>query len=108
MQTHTDDDWLNKGLGSLREGCPTTASLVWRQTHHLRGLTLKEVFRQELITAIQCTRHPDFREGVRAQLIDKDKQPRWQHHSPGDVPETWVNEFFESPWQDGAHPLDDL
>ena len=108
MQTHTDDDWLQKGLDSLRQGCPTTACLVWRQTHHLQGLTLKEVFRQELIMAVQCTRHPDFQEGVRAQLIDKDKQPRWQHRSPGDVPETWVNEFFESPWQDGSHPLDNL
>ena len=108
MQTHTDDDWLKKGLDSLREGCPTTACLVWRQTHQLRGLPLKEVFRQELIMAIQCTRHPDFREGVRAQLIDKDKHPQWQHDSPGDVPETWVNEFFDSPWQDGSHPLKDL
>ncbi|MEZ4551447.1 MAG: enoyl-CoA hydratase/isomerase family protein [Desulfobacterales bacterium] len=66
MQTHTDDDWLKKRLDSLREGCPTTACLVWRQTHQLQGLPLKEVFRQELIMAIQCTRHPDFREGAGA------------------------------------------
>lgn len=108
MQTDTEDRWLRKGLESLRDGCPTTACLVWRQTHQLRGLTLKEVFRQELIIAIQCTRHPDFREGVRAQLIDKDKQPRWKYDSPCDVPERWVNEFFDSPWKDEFHPLNDL
>jgi len=108
MQIDTDDRWLKKGLDSLRDGCPTTACLVWRQMHQLRGLTLKEVFRQELIMAIRCTRHPDFREGVRAQLIDKDKQPVWQHDFPGDVPESWIEEFFDSPWKDGSHPLNDL
>lgn len=108
MQIETDDRWLKKGLDSLRDGCPTTACLIWRQMHQLRGLTLKEVFCQELIMAIQCTRHPDFREGVRAQLIDKDKQPVWQHKFPGDVPESWINEFFDSPWKNGSHPLNDL
>ena len=50
----------------------------------------------------------DFVEGVRALLIDKDKQPRWRFATLDDVPTTEVDAFFVSPWPDGQHPLNAL
>ncbi|MBU6954110.1 enoyl-CoA hydratase/isomerase family protein [Hahella sp. HN01] len=102
----TVDEWVGKAQKSLRNGCPTTAHLVWRQIHEGGGLSLPDVFKRELIMAVQCTMHPEFREGVRALLIDKDFKPQWRYPSFADVPEAWVDEFFSSPWD--ISPLHDL
>ncbi|OZB05413.1 MAG: hypothetical protein B7X54_05555, partial [Idiomarina sp. 34-48-12] len=47
----------------------------------------------------------DFAEGIRALLIDKDKQPKWQHGSVGEVSAEEVDGFFTSPWAASDHPL---
>jgi len=44
---------------------------------HNEGLPLPDVFAAELKAAEYIIRHPDFLEGVRARLEDKDNLPRW-------------------------------
>ena len=46
-----------------------------RTSGPLDGITVLEL---DLRLTSLLMRHPDFAEGVRAQLIDKDRQPRWQ------------------------------
>jgi enoyl-CoA hydratase len=43
---------------------------------------IEEVLALDLRMASFMARHPDFAEGVRAQLVDKDKQPKWQQQVP--------------------------
>ncbi len=62
---------------------------------------------RELKMALQCCRHPDFAEGVRALLLDKDRQPVWHFESVAEVPADYVDAHFRAPW-DGDHPLKDL
>ena len=50
----------------------------------------------------------DLAEGIRALLIDKDKQPRWRPANVGDVTAEWIAGFFASPWTAAQHPLADL
>ena len=38
----------------------------------------------------------EFFEGVRAQLIDKDKRPKWRHESVADVTFNEIDHFFKS------------
>jgi enoyl-CoA hydratase len=38
---------------------------------------------------------PDFAEGVRAQVIDKDRTPRWSPARLADVDPASIAEFFE-------------
>lgn len=98
--------WFERALANLAQGCPVTACIVTEQLQRSRGMSLADVFRMEWIISIQCTRHPDFPEGVRAQLVDKDKQPRWRYPSIAAVPRTYIENHFLLPV--GANPLDDL
>ncbi len=100
------DGWLKKSQESLTTACPTSLHLVWKQVREGARLSLPEVFRQELVMAIQCTRHGEFREGVRALLIDKDRQPKWQFEDVRGVPDSYIEEFFIPPWN--KNPLEDL
>src|SRR5699024_9716970 len=64
------DAWIDRARQTLAAGCPQTMHLVWEQLHRARHLSLAEVLRMEWCLAVQCCLHPDFREGVRALLID--------------------------------------
>jgi enoyl-CoA hydratase len=39
--------------------------------------------------------HPDFAEGVRALLVDKDNAPRWQPATPEEVTQEMVERMFD-------------
>lgn len=104
----SDDPWWQKGIAQLQKGCPTTAHLVFEQLRRGKKLSLEQVFQMELIMALQCARHGDFAEGVRALLVDKDGAPKWHYSAVGDVPEAWVEAHFAAPWGDSANPLANL
>ena len=106
-----DDAWLKKAAASLAAGSPTSAALVWALWQRARHLGLAEVFRLELIVSLQCCEHPDFAEGVRALLVDKDNRPRWTPATLAGITPQWVAEHFAAPWSvwaNEAHPLADL
>jgi hypothetical protein len=69
---------------------------------------LADVFRLEYLAALHCAARPDFAEGIRALLIDKDLKPQWQPATHAGMTEEWVNGFIENPWSEEAHPLADL
>jgi len=91
------DDWFSRAIQNFRSGCPTTAQIIVEQLKRISQMTLAEMFAMELTIAIQCTRHPDFAEGIRALLIDKDNNPAWRYPKMGSVPEAWIAEHFEVP-----------
>lgn len=91
----------------VRQGCPLTGHLVWEQRRRARTLSLAQVFQMEYAMSLNCCRHPEFSEGVRARLIDKDNQPRWHWPDIARIPPAVVAAHLHQPWE-GAHPLADL
>jgi enoyl-CoA hydratase/carnithine racemase len=101
-----DSPWLLRAAKSLASGAPSSVALVWATQERARHLGLADVFRLELIVALRCCAHPDFAEGVRAVLVDKDNAPRWQPPNLAEVSPAMVAQFFSAPWQ--VHPLASL
>ena len=106
LSNSSEDDWYRKGKQSLQNGSPTSAHLIWLQCENSLKLNLKEVFLFELNLAVQITRKGDFKEGVRALIIDKDNNPKWKFNSIEKVSQDWINEHTKSAWE--TNPLEDL
>lgn len=72
------DDWSAKTLAALRAVSPS--ALCWTLEALRRGanMTLPQCQMAELALTRTTMRHPDFAEGVRAMVVDKDRKPRWQ------------------------------
>lgn len=98
-----DDPWLSKASESLSRGSPLAALWIFRQLVTSRYASLKEVFQSEIQLATNIVRHPEFAEGVRALLIDKDRSPSWQYQFSRDVPAEVLSAFFDAPWD--TNPL---
>jgi enoyl-CoA hydratase/carnithine racemase len=101
------DPLLAKAARTLQAGCPLTAQLVWEQLQRSRHLSLADTFRLEYAISLNCCRHADFIEGVRARLIDKDGAPHWHWPQLEQVPPAVLEAHFEPTWS-GPHPLADL
>lgn len=104
----TDDAWLAQAAATLAAGSPSSAALSSELQCRTRHMSLAQVFRTEFIAALHCASRPDFAEGIRALLIDKDQRPRWQPPSLDQVTHEWTEGFFASPWKAHEHPLADL
>jgi len=101
------NSWIKQGIKNFQNGCPATARLIMEQLQRGAHMSLKEVVQWELVLAYQAVRHPDFAEGIRAMVIDKDFTPHWQH-SINDVPDRWLEALTASPWAAADHPLEDI
>jgi enoyl-CoA hydratase/carnithine racemase len=106
VSLQTQDPWLSKAGKSLAAGSSLAALWINQQLQVNRHSSLKEVFQSEIQLVTNIVRHPEFAEGVRALLIDKDRNPNWQFKTSRDVSADVLDGFFTAPW--GSNPLADL
>ncbi|WAU75093.1 enoyl-CoA hydratase/isomerase family protein [Acinetobacter sp. TR11] len=72
-------DWLRQASENLQKGSPSTAAITWLLWQWgKQGHAWDEVFALESQISDWKIRHPDFVEGVRARLVDKDLSPEWK------------------------------
>lgn len=103
-----DDAWLARAVKTLARGCPATIHLIDQQFRRGKHLSLREAFQMELIMSIHCARFNNFREGVRALLIDKDNQPKFEPATLAEITPEFIDAHFQPPWKNGINPLCDL
>ena len=70
-------EWSRTQLASLHQVSPS--ALLWTFELIRRGArqTLEQCQATELALTRHTVRHPDFLEGVRAMVVDKDRAPKW-------------------------------
>jgi enoyl-CoA hydratase/carnithine racemase len=88
------EGWLARSVKSLSSASPTSLAVFWRHIRNSRHDSLKEVLDKELVLSQKCLEKGEFAEGIRALLIDKDKQPRWRYASLAEIDNTWIDDFF--------------
>ncbi|MFC3126603.1 enoyl-CoA hydratase/isomerase family protein [Pseudoroseomonas globiformis] len=70
--------WAAEQLAILRRVSPTSVAVTLELLRRAATLDLPHCLELELALTRNVTAHPDFAEGVRALLVDKDNAPRWQ------------------------------
>jgi enoyl-CoA hydratase len=65
----------------MRSRSPTSLKLVFRQLRAGALLNLEQCLAMEFRLALRALQGHDFREGVRAALVDKDRTPHWHPSS---------------------------
>ena len=104
------DSWTQRAVATYRHGCPVTAALTYALYQKVTDLSLEQVLYLETNVAVHCAANPDFKEGVRALLIDKDRNPQWSRSladclsSEG---QAYIHQHFVNPYAKGEHPLGD-
>lgn len=79
------DDWANDQARHMRTLSPTSLKLILYALREGDGETIESCLRREYRIVCNLEQAGDFYEGVRAQLIDKDRSPRWNPASLADV-----------------------
>ena len=65
-----------------------------RRAGHLR--TLEEVLQQEFRVSVASAKSHDFVEGIRAQLVDKDRNPQWSPATLAECDDAAIDAYFAS------------
>ncbi|MEX0277166.1 MAG: enoyl-CoA hydratase/isomerase family protein [Ruegeria sp.] len=90
------NEFSNKTLIALERNSPLSMACTIEMMHRLRGpsLTLRKALELEYRFTYRSIEHGDILEGIRAQIIDKDRSPRWQY-AGGTVPIVAVSKMLQ-------------
>ncbi|WP_050930909.1 enoyl-CoA hydratase/isomerase family protein [Aestuariivita boseongensis] len=88
-------DFAASALKTLGRASPLSAACTIEIVHRLRtaSLTIRKALEMEYRFTHRAMEHGDFLEGIRAQIIDKDRNPQWQYADMS-VPATAVSRML--------------
>ena len=90
-----DSDWAMREAATLRSKSPQTCKVALRQlAESLKLDDFAENMAMEYRIASRVLTRPDFAEGVRAVIVDKDNAPKWDPAHPEDVTDALLDTIF--------------
>lgn len=90
-----ESEWAQTELGTLRTKSPLSCKVSLRlMAEGTRRTSFTDEMRAEYALAGRVVRTHDFREGVRALLIDKTGDPQWDPATPAEVTDEMLDVLF--------------
>ena len=90
-----DSDWAQGELATLRTKSPLSCKVSLRlMAEGAKRTSFTDEMREEYALAGRVVRTHDFREGVRALLIDKTGNPQWEPAMPEEVTDEMLDVLF--------------
>ena len=81
-----DSAWCATAAKALGRGCPLSIAAAIALVHRVRGVTsIEAALKQEYRFTYRSASDGDFVEGIRAAIIDKDRNPKWKIPTLRDV-----------------------
>jgi len=88
-------EWAQVQLDTLRAKSPQTIKVALRQMKEGAAFTdFADNMRNEYRIGCHVIRRPDFVEGVRAVIFDKDNAPKWNPATPEEVTDELIDSLF--------------
>jgi len=87
--------WAEQTLALIETRSPLAMAVTLELLVRGKQLSLENCFALELHLGRQWFEHGDIAEGVRALLVDKDKQPHWRVTSVDQLEERMIETFFD-------------
>lgn len=79
---------------TIESKSPTAVKVALASLRRATELSLEEALAQEYRVGLRCLAGPDFREGIRAQVVDKDRNPQWRPPTLAEVHTDDVERYF--------------
>ncbi len=105
VEKYADDKWVVRAVQTYQHGCPVSAALTFEIFKRAQKLSLEQILYMEYNLSLRCVDNPDFREGVRALLVDKDRNPSWSR-TLAECDKNYIDSHFESAYALGNHPFE--
>ncbi|MGB0908049.1 MAG: enoyl-CoA hydratase/isomerase family protein [Maricaulaceae bacterium] len=87
-------EWSEKQAKNIRRKSPIAMAVTFEALKRGANYDFKEAMTAELDLSLNFLKTQDFYEGIRAQLIDKDRNPKWSHDGVDSVTKEQVERVF--------------
>lgn len=94
LLSNDEDPFFQLCYHSLLEKSPTSLKVTLKALNSSKNMSFDACMQQELTLTKNFLAANDFMEGIRALIIDKDQNPKWQPANLEDVNNDKVEEYF--------------
>ena len=90
-----ESEWAQAQLKNMQKKSPLALVVTHKALRDGGQMTFREAMEMELNISKNFLKTQDFFEGIRAQLIDKDRNPKWSHEMAKKVTKVQTERLFK-------------